>query len=124
MLSGLRVLVVEDEPLIAIDLSAAVNESGAEVVGPCSSIAEARQHTRDKRIDAAILDLNLQDGDVTPVLEALIATGVPVLIYTGGDLPHRLRERHPDLLVLHKPLQRGRLMLELKRVRHHAFHKT
>jgi DNA-binding response OmpR family regulator len=120
MLSGLRVLVVEDEPIIAADLAEIVSEGGAHVVGPCSSIAEARQLARDQHVDAAILDVNLKDGDLTPVLEALLARGVPVLVYTGGDLPQKLRERHPDLIVLQKPLQPGRLLLELKRVRLHG----
>src|SRR5688500_18943579 len=78
MLTGLRVLVVEDEPIVAADLAEIVREGGAEVVGPCSSVAQARQLARDPRLDAAILDVNLSDGDLTPVLEALIARAVPV----------------------------------------------
>lgn len=120
MLTGLRVLVVEDEPIVAADLAEIVREGGAEVVGPCSSVAQARQLARDPRLDAAILDVNLSDGDLTPVLEALIARAVPVLVYTGGELHQGLRDRHPDLVVLRKPLQPGRLLLEIKRARHHA----
>jgi len=120
MLSGVRILVVEDEPVVAIDLAETVSEGEAEVLGPCSTIAEARQLARTQRVDAAILDISLRDGDITPVLEALLARGVPVLVYTGGELPEGLRNRHPDLIVLHKPLQPGRLRLELKRVCRHA----
>ncbi|HEV2602063.1 MAG TPA: response regulator [Microvirga sp.] len=120
MLDGLRVLVVEDEVLIAADLAEIVGDAGARVVGPCFSVKEARQLIRDERIDAALLDVNLADGDLTPLLEALRARAVPVLVYTGGELPQRVRERHPDLTVLRKPLQPGRLLLELKRVTRQA----
>jgi DNA-binding response OmpR family regulator len=120
MLSGLRILVVEDEPIVAADLADTIRQDGATVVGPCSSIAEVRQLARTHPVDVAILDVNLRDGDLTPVLEALLARGVPVLVYTGGELPLKLRGRHPDLIVLQKPLQPGRLLLELKRVRRHA----
>lgn len=120
MLSGLQVLVVEDEPIVAMDLAETMSEGGADIVGPCSTVREARQLIRDQAIDVAILDVNLKDGDLTPVLEALRARDVPVLVYTGGELPTRLRERHPDLIVLRKPLQPGRLMLELKRLRSHS----
>jgi DNA-binding response OmpR family regulator len=120
MLSGLCVLVVEDEPIIAADLDETVE--GGLVIGPCSTITEARQGARTPRLDAAILDVNLRDGDITPVLEALLARDIPVLIYTGAELPPKLRARHPDLIVLQKPLQPGRLLLELKRVRRHAAH--
>jgi DNA-binding response OmpR family regulator len=99
-----------------------VEEGGAVVIGPCSTITEARRFARAPRLDAAILDVNLSDGDITPVLEALLARTIPVLVYTGAELPPKLRDRHPDLIVLHKPLQPGRLLLELKRVRRHAVH--
>jgi DNA-binding response OmpR family regulator len=122
MLSGLCVLVVEDEPIIAADLAETVEEGGAVVIGPCSTINEARRGARTPRLDAAILDVNLRDGDITPVLEALLARDIPVLIYTGAELPPKLRARHPNLIVLQKPLQPGRLLLELKRVRRHAAH--
>jgi DNA-binding response OmpR family regulator len=117
MLDGLRVLVLEDEVLIASDLVEIISEGGGAVVGPSSTIRQARQLLKHEPVDAAILDVNLEDGDLTPVLEALRAKAVPVLVYTGGELPPKLRERHPDLTILHKPVQPGRLLLELKRSR-------
>jgi DNA-binding response OmpR family regulator len=122
MLSGLHVLVVEDEPIIAADLAGTVEGGGAVVIGPCSTITEARKFARTPQLDAAILDVNLGDGDITPVLEALLARGIPVLVYTGAELPPKLRDRHPDLIVLQKPLLPGRLLLELNRVRRYAAH--
>ena len=54
------------------------------------------------RIEAAILDVNLSDGAVTPVLEALHARGIPTLVYTGGSVPEDVRGRHPDLVTLQR----------------------
>jgi hypothetical protein len=63
-------------------------------------------------VDAAILDANLPDGDVTPVAEELIARGIPVVINTGVALPLTLR-RHPDLPVFRKPTAPTCLIREL-----------
>ena len=117
MLSGSRVLVVEDEPTTALFIADVVARAEGEVVGPFSTLREARSfilagHTAD----AAILDVNLADGEVTPLLEALRARGTPVIMYTGNTaLPRRISDRHPDLTVLHKPVQPGRLVGELRR---------
>jgi DNA-binding response OmpR family regulator len=124
MLSGLYVLVVEDEPMIAADLAGTVEEGGAVVIGPCSTITEARQFARTPQIDAAILDVSLGDGDITLVLEALLARRILVLVYTGAELPPKLQDRHPDPVVLQKPLLPGRLLLELNRVHRHESAQT
>ena len=117
MLSGYRVLIVEDEAIIAQDLSDAISEAEGEVVGPCSGAREARAILKtDARITAAVLDVNVRDGTVTPVLEALRAQRIPTLIYTGGQVPEDVRRRHPDLVVLSKPVRPARLIAELRRL--------
>ena len=84
------------------------------MIGPAQNIGDARELARTNRIDVALLDVNLSDGEViAPVLEALRARAVPVLIYTGAELPQRLRERHPELRVLQKPLVSARIVGEL-----------
>ena len=103
MLSGCRVLVIEDEPIIAEDLCDDLTAAEAIVVGPVASVGEARRMLKGgTAVDAALLDLNLSDGEVTPVLEALRAKRVPVVIYTGGSLPERVLQRHPRVLGLHR----------------------
>lgn len=88
MLAGSRVLVVEDEALIAMGISAMLTDAEGVPVGPASSVREARQLIRDvAMLDAAVLDVNLADGSVTPVLEALSARGIPTVVYTGGGVP-------------------------------------
>jgi DNA-binding NtrC family response regulator len=116
MLSGLRILVVEDEPLVAEHLADVLTEAEGSVVGPFSRHAEARQLVRNgTKVDVALLDVNVGDGPATPLLEALAARGIPTLVYTGGELPASVRKRHPELTVLAKPVTSARLLSELRR---------
>jgi DNA-binding NtrC family response regulator len=117
MLSGIRVLIVEDEALVAATLSDAVEDAGGEVVGIASSVSEARRLIRMLAFHVAVLDLNLADGEVTPVLEALHARKAPTVIYSGGDLPANVRQRHPELVPLRKPALPGRIVAEILRAR-------
>ena len=117
MLAGYRVLVVEDEPLVAEGLSEGIAEAEGVPVGPASSVREVRQLIKaDPALDAALLDVNLKDGPVTPVLEALSARGVPTVVYTGGAVPEDVRQRYPELIALAKPVPPARLIGELRKV--------
>jgi DNA-binding response OmpR family regulator len=111
------VLIVEDDPTIAMFLGDVIQRAEGTTVGPLSSLREARVFLgTTQQVDAAVLDVNLADGDITPVLEALRARGTPVVIYTAStDLPRRIRDRHADVVVLYKPVQPGRLIGELRR---------
>jgi DNA-binding NtrC family response regulator len=116
MLSGLRVLVVEDEPVVADDIREMIKEAEGEVVGPLSSVQDARMLLKgNTAVDAAVLDVNLKDGKITPVLEALCARGIPTVVYTGASLPDDVRRRHPDLIALSKPVRPARVLAELRR---------
>ncbi|MPR10852.1 response regulator [Microvirga tunisiensis] len=117
MLSGIRILVVEDEPAVAATLVDVVEDAGGEVIGIARSVSEARQMIRMQAFDAAVLDLHLSDGEVTPVLEALQARKAPTVVYSGGELPAQVRQRHPELVALRKPVLPGRLLAEILRAR-------
>ena len=83
---GRRVLVVEDEYVIAQDLKSSLENAGAEVLGPVPSVARAMALLdADAAPDAAILDVNLGTEDVFPVAEALRERGVPFVFATGYD---------------------------------------
>ena len=117
MLSSYRVLVVEDEPAVAEHITDVLTDAEGIVVGPASSVSEAQRLVSEGvSVDAALLDLNLRDGTVTPVLEALSARGVPAVIYSGAEIPADVRKRHPDLIALGKPVRPARLLAELRRV--------
>lgn len=113
MLHGLRVLIVEDETLIAMELSDIVEGSSGRVVGPFRTNRDALRSLACERIDAAILDLNLADGEATPTAERLMAERVPVLICTAGTMPRAMRQKWPDLPVHRKPVLAARLVADL-----------
>jgi DNA-binding NtrC family response regulator len=113
MLSGVRVLVAEDESLIAMDLADKFEDAGATVLGPVATVVEALRLLGAETIDAALLDFNLADGEVSPVLKLLSARGVPIVVYTGRGLPPELLAAHPNIPVLHKPLPADRALAAL-----------
>ena len=93
-LSGQRVLLVEDDMLIAITIEEVLNELGCLVVGPASRLDHALQLATDEALDAAILDVTIRGGQVFPVAERLRARGIPFILASGyGDwaLPARLQ---------------------------------
>jgi DNA-binding response OmpR family regulator len=85
-LSGRRLLVVEDDYMIAADLASALQEYGAHVIGPAGSIENAMDLlAADYSIDGAVLDLNLRGKRSYPVADALRAREVPFIFATGYD---------------------------------------
>jgi len=92
VLRGCRVLVVEDEYLLADDLSLALSSAGAEVLGPVPSVEEAiATIVSEQKIDLAVLDVNLRGDMVFPVADALMERGIPFAFATGYD-----RDALPD----------------------------
>jgi CheY-like chemotaxis protein len=86
-LRGHRLLIVEDEYLIAADLAASLEKVGAEVVGPAASVKEALELVQEDagQLDAAVLDINLRGEQVFPVADVLARRGVPFVFTTGYD---------------------------------------
>lgn len=82
-LKGKRILVVEDEALIAVMVEDMLTDMGSVVVGPAGTIKSALELARKEAIDAAVLDVNVRGERIDPVAEALMARGVPVLFATG-----------------------------------------
>lgn len=82
-LTGKRVLVVEDEAIIAAMVEDMLTELGATVVGPASSIKKALVLANTDGIDAAVLDVNIRSERIDPVADALRARQVPVVFATG-----------------------------------------
>jgi CheY-like chemotaxis protein len=78
-----RVLIVEDEPLIAMTLQDIMEEIGLEIVGIASTVSDALQIIKSERPDAAILDVSLKDGTAYAAAEVLLAAGIPFAFCTG-----------------------------------------
>ena len=93
-LSGRRVLVVEDESLVAMLLETILEDMGCLPVGPASSVDEGLALATDEHLDAALLDVNVAGRHVFPIAEVLKARGVPFVFSTGygeGGLPDEWR---------------------------------
>lgn len=82
-LAGLRVLIVEDEVLLAMDYEEMLLREGCTVLGPVGRQAHALALLERERPDAAILDLNLAGERSTAVAEALERLGVPFVVVSG-----------------------------------------
>jgi CheY-like chemotaxis protein len=113
LLNQVSVLIVEDEPFVALDLATAVEEARGKVIGPAGSVHEALVLMEQHLVQAAVLDMNLSDRDVIPVAELLIEGGVPVIFYSGLALPAALRERYPSAAVFKKPTPPVQLLNKL-----------
>lgn len=83
-LQGRRILVVEDEPLVALLLEAMFEDMGCVLVGPFAAVSQALESLdRGVNADAALLDVNVSGEVVFPVAERLKAQGVPFVFCTG-----------------------------------------
>jgi len=94
-LVGQRILVVEDEYLIAMEVEGVLRDLGAEVVGPFGRLEPALGAANRETLSGAILDVRLDGDTVDQVAAALVLRGVPVLLTTGYEreqLPPSLRE--------------------------------
>lgn len=93
-LTGRRILILEDEYFIAADLKQALETVGAETVGPVGSVEAALRMVVSEKIDAALIDVNLDGAESYPLVDALVGQSVPFLFLTGYDdwaLPERYR---------------------------------
>jgi two-component system, response regulator PdtaR len=112
-----RILVVEDEFLIAMELEQTLRRAGYQVVGPAASLATALELLRQVRPDAAVLDVNLAGEYVTPVAEVLRAMTVPFVLASGyGAADLSDEEVLRDAVNLGKPTRAQRLLCELSRL--------
>jgi CheY-like chemotaxis protein len=109
LLAGQRFLVVEDEPLVSMDIIAGLEEAGAEVVGTAGTSEEALDLIEGKSIDAALLDGNLRGRPVDDIAAALARRRIPFAFVTGygsESLPRAFQQA----AILSKPFSREQLL--------------
>lgn len=111
-LQGRRVLIVEDEYLIAIDIADAIARLGGTVLGPCADVAAARRLLAEAEADAAVLDLNLKGGKVTGLARELDAMGLTIMYHTGYETT-AVEEGLPEGVLALKPMKHEVLIREL-----------
>ena len=84
-MGGRRVLIVEDNYLVAAGLSDVMVAHGSTVVGPVSSVVAALEIIREQTLDGALLDVQLSDGNCVQVAAALIERNIPFVVVTGYE---------------------------------------
>jgi CheY-like chemotaxis protein len=102
---GNRILLVEDETLIAMMMRDSLLDLGFSVVGPFDRAAEALASAADDALDATILDINLGGDLIYPVAERLARRDVPFVFVTGYDTEN-IDPRFASVPVLQKPIER------------------
>lgn len=111
---GLRVLVVEDEYLVALLLEEDLRSAGCVIVGPCTTLAAATTAGLREPLDLAILDVNLNGEMVYPLADQLAARGIPVVFLSGYGAGH-FPERFRTAARVSKPHDRTALIREVNR---------
>lgn len=116
MLDDCNILLVEDEVLLALDLSLRLEDEGAEVTGPFAT-AKTALSACSGAIDAAVLDVDIADGESLCVADRLRGEGVPFIFHTGRSDLDDLRQRYgAHIPILEKPARQDALMQALEAV--------
>jgi CheY-like chemotaxis protein len=103
-LSNRKVLVVEDEMMIAMLIEDMLDEFGCKLVGPATNVPRALDLIGKEQVEIAVLDLNLDGQDTYAIADALQQKNVPFIFATGYGLTG-LRPEYGDRPVLQKPFQ-------------------
>lgn len=113
-----RILIVEDEYLLADELALELADEGATVLGPVPSVEEALALLEQQASpDGAILDVDLRGEPVFPLADALVDRGVPLIFTTGYD-PETLPERFAGFPKCEKPTNARRISAVLSKAIH------
>ena len=97
-----RILVVDDEPLIAMMIADWLKEQGHEILGPAYSVSQAFELLGSETVDAAILDVSLGEHNCYEVADALAAKAVPFVFATGYDADS-VAQRFANVTTVAKP---------------------
>ena len=118
MLNGVNILVVEDEALIALDLSLALEDEGAVVAGPFATVDTALPCC-DRSVDAAVLDVDLCGIQSFPIADRLRQAGIPFVFHTGRADLGVLRQRYGDAVpIIEKPSMGADIIAAIAKVLH------
>ena len=109
-----RILVIEDELLIALLIEEMVRETGYRVSGVAHTMAMARQEFAKRNFDAVLFDINIGGRYHPEIADFLLDTGVPFAFVTGYD--YLVEPRHETVPVLEKPFTLSQLRALLERV--------
>ena len=110
----MKILLAEDEAIVAFDLKMDLEDEGNVVVGPCLTLKSCIDAIETKCIDAAILDVDLRGEDVFPAAEILNARAIPFVFHTGHASATDLQRRFPNAPICRKPMPVKKMVLKLE----------
>jgi CheY-like chemotaxis protein len=114
-LTGLSLLIVEDEPLLVMMLEDFSEELGCKIAAVATNLSEGMAKAESVTFDVAVLDINLKGELVWPLADRLSQAGKPFVVASGGD-PRSLQQRYPTAAILAKPYDLDTLQRALQRV--------
>jgi len=109
-----KVLIAEDEAVVALDLQLMFEDFGALVLGPCATLRAAMSQIAQELPDAAVLDVMLADGEVYALADRLRDAGVRLVFHSGHANPDELLERYPGAVICPKPAHPAEIEAKLK----------
>lgn len=112
---GLRILLVEDNFLVATSIKRMLTDWGCEVVGPAPSVAEGLRLAAGGDLHGGILDINIQGGSSAPIAAGLEQRSCPYFFITGYASPHLLPEGLMRRRRLNKPFSREALWTAIQK---------
>jgi len=110
-----RILVVEDEFLIAIHIGSILEDDGLQVVGPVGSLMEAIKLASNENLDGALLDINIVGGRIDDVADILARRQVPFMFLTAYGRDH-LPKNFSDATLVAKPFSDLNLLEEVHNI--------
>jgi PAS domain S-box-containing protein len=116
---GKQIIVIEDEPLVAMEVEAILTDAGCEVAGSAGNLVEAKRLCADVACDAALLDANLKGQPVDELARMLTARNIPFAFLTGYGR-EALPRGFQDAVVLKKPFRADDLLAALELLTHRA----
>ena len=115
LLSGRRVLIVEDEVMVAWALEDMLTDIGCVIIGPAARVNQALAMIETEVIDVALLDINLNGEKSYPVADALAVRGVP-FVFSTGYRQDRMPDGYKQFPTLQKPFSGEKLAEELAKL--------
>ncbi len=113
---AMRILIIEDEPMIALDLQDLLEDAGFDVVGVAGKLDKAMKLIASMPLDAAIVDANLGGVSSSPAAIALADRRVPFILLSGYSLKQQ-DAAYPKALFIQKPCRPAQLINALKAIR-------
>lgn len=102
-LAGKRILVAEDEGIIAFEIECSIIDQGGDVVGPFSRLEQVLRAIEEHEVDGAVLDIMLGADEVYPAADRLVERAVPVVFHSGHATADRIESDYPGSRLISKP---------------------